>query len=393
MERRQNILTVVIIVMIAAAAFSAGLFYGHIGMPSQKISQYGKYASLEEIIDHIDQSYYKQIDENVLMEGAMRGIVNTLNDPYSTYMNKDEFQKLLEKNAGEYVGIGVQILKKSSNDPWIVQSVYNGSPAEKAGIQAGDQINKINGESTAAYTFEDITSKLKAGKGQSVKITVMRNNADIELTVIIDNVVVPTVKQEMIGDIGYIRILTFSDNTSNSLKQSIDELQGKGAKGFVFDLRDNLGGLLSEAVNVADILLPEGTVVTVKERSGQETPYHSNAGHIDLPFVLLVNKYSASSSEVVAGAVKDFGAGKIIGVQTFGKGLVQTIMPLYYNGAGLKITSAVYYTPKGTYIGDVGVTPDVISELPQEFSEYPLSVPREKDTQLQKAIEVLRQQM
>ncbi|MHB1315529.1 MAG: S41 family peptidase [Christensenellales bacterium] len=393
MEKRQRILTIVIILLVGLSGFSIGLFYGRTGLPPRELTQYGKYAPLEEIVHHVNDSYYEDVEENALLEGAMRGAVAALNDPYSVYLNKAEFQKLLEKNAAEYIGIGVQITKKNESDPWEVQNVFSGSPAEKAGIQSGDFIIKINRESTAAFTFEDMTSRLKGAKGQSVLVGVKRSEAELELSIIIDNVVIPTVKGELIGDIGYIKIISFSDNTSLSLKQSIDGLKTQGAKGYILDLRDNLGGLLSEAVNVADILLPEGIVVTVRERSGEQTQYNSDVQHTELPFVLLVNGYSASASEVVAGAVKDFGAGKIIGVQTYGKGLVQTIMSLYYNGAGLKITSAVYYTPNGTFIGDIGVTPDIISELPDEFDVYPLAVSRDNDIQMQKAVEILRLQM
>lgn len=344
----------------------------------------GKLDFLKEVID---LKYLEKTDEKTLEENIYKGLLQGLNDPYSVYYTKDEYDALKEETSGSYCGIGALVSQNADTGVITAINVFKGSPAEKAGMKNGDIIFKVEDKEVTGEDLNNVVAKMKGEKDTKVKINVYRTSEKeyIDLEITRDKVDVPTVEHKMLDKskgIGYIQITQFEEVTYDQFKEALDDLKKQGMKSVIFDLRNNPGGLYDTVCEMLDDLLPEGTLVYTKDKDGKKQEKKSDANFLDMPMVVLQNENSASASEIFAGAIQDFGAGKIVGTQSFGKGIVQSIIPLS-DGSAVKLTVEKYYTPKGVNIHGKGITPDVKVEISKDGK---------KDNQLQKAIEVIEKE-
>lgn len=367
----------------AVSALGIGM-YKDMGL-SEKIST---------IATILDQKYVDEIDFDKMEEGIYDGMVRALGDPYTDYMTAKEFSQFLEDNEGEFYGIGVEVIADTTDGSIRVISPIIGTPAEKAGILPDDRIIKVNDTDVSAESIDEAIKLIKGEEGTSVKVTIYRQSTGEikDFDIVREKINVQTVESKIVDDnIGYLRITSFKENTYDQFKEHYDNLMGQNIKGLVIDVRNNPGGNLDVVEKITDMLIPEGTLVYTIDKEGKREDYTSDANCINIPLCVLVNGNSASASEILSGAVQDTGTGKLVGTQTFGKGLVQGLYPLS-DGSGLKITIQKYYTPKGVCIQGEGITPDYVVELPEEL-QYQLTIEEDKDTQLQKALEVIEEQL
>ena len=324
------------------------------------------------------------------MKNIWRRRRRTLNDPYSTYYTAEQYKELNTSNEGSYVGIGAVLQKDKDGGAKIVQ-LYEGGSGEQAGLKKGDVLKAIDGEDVTEKETSDIASMIRESDKDSVSLTIQRDEETKEIKVEIRDVEIQTVSHEMLDDeTGYIRISEFSEVTSNQYKKAFEDLQDKGMKKLVVDLRDNPGGLLTAVCDVLRQILPEGLIVYTEDKNGKkEEEKCDGKSELAMPLAVLVNGGSASASEIFAGAVKDYGIGTIVGTTTYGKGVVQTIQPLS-DGSAVKITIAKYFTPKGNDINKKGIAPDVEAELSEDSTDW-TELTHEEDTQLQSALKEIRQ--
>lgn len=375
---------VVVISLNFAFVFFMGNSYKDLGV-SEKIST---------IATILDKKYVDEIDMDKLEEGIYDGMVKAIGDPYTDYMTADEFAQFMEDSEGEFCGIGVEVMADGTDGSIRVISPIVGTPAEKAGILPDDRIIKVNDTDVSASLIDKAIDLIKGEEGTSVNVTIYRESTKEtkSLDIVREKINVQTVESKIVDDnIGYIRITSFKENTYDQFKEQYDSLKSQNIKGLVIDVRNNPGGNLNVVEEITDMLIPEGVLVYTIDKEGNREDYTSDANCIDIPLCILVNGNSASASEVLSGAVQDTGTGKLVGTQTFGKGLVQGLYPLT-DGSGLKITIQKYYTPKGVCIQGTGITPDYVVELPEEL-QYQLTIDEKDDTQLHKAIEVINEQL
>lgn len=338
----------------------------------------------------INEEYLEEKEEDSLREGLYAGLMSGLNDPYSTYYTAEQYKELNTSNEGSYVGIGAVLQKDKDGGAKIVQ-LYEGGSGEQAGLKKGDVLKAIDGEDVTEKETSDIASMIRESDKDSVSLTIQRDEETKEMKVEIRDVEIQTVSHEMLDDeTGYIRISEFSEVTSNQYKKAFEDLQDKGMKKLVVDLRDNPGGLLTAVCDVLRQILPEGLIVYTEDKNGKkEEEKCDGKSELAMPLAVLVNGGSASASEIFAGAVKDYSIGTIVGTTTYGKGVVQTIQPLS-DGSAVKITIAKYFTPKGNDINKKGIAPDVEAELSEDSTDW-TELTYEEDTQLQAALKEIRQ--
>ena len=342
-----------------------------------------------EFLNGLIESYYTgEVDEKALEDGIYKGYVEALGDPYSVYYDEEETKALMESTSGEYSGLGAVLSQDRETGVITVVQVYEGSPAEQAGIRAEDILYKVNDEEVTGIDLSNVVTHIRGEEGTTVDVTVLRGEGQEEIAVTATRAVieVKTVAYEMKENrTGYIQVTEFDSVTYEQYKEALEALETEGMERLVVDLRANPGGNLDTVVDILDLMLPEGTIVSMKDKQGEETKYDSDEAHqFKKPMAVLVNGYSASASEIYAGAIQDFGLGEIIGTQTYGKGVVQKLFDLK-DGTCLKLTIAEYYTPSGRSINGEGVTPDVVVEYEPD-AENP-----EYDNQLQKAMEIVSQ--
>lgn len=350
-------------------------------------------SDVEQKLDQLNgliESYYlyeDEIDEDVLIDGIYSGYASALGDPYTVYYDKEETKALLETTSGEFSGIGATMSKNINSGEITVVNVYEDSPADKAGLKAGDILYQVDGKDAEGQELDTVVSWIKGEKGTDVAIKVMRAGEAVETVATRDVIQVQTVRYEMKEDsIGYIMVSEFDDVTYDQFKEALDDLEAQGMQGLVIDLRGNPGGNLTTVTDMLKILLPEGTIVSTEDKYGNvEEVACDGKNEFTKPLAVLVNQYSASASEIFAGAVQDYGTGQIVGMTTYGKGVVQQLMDLN-DGTYLKLTIAEYYTPSGRSINGEGVTPDVEVEY-----EYNADDPQ-ADNQLEKAMEIVREE-
>ena len=340
---------------------------------------YKKYSKLEEIYSYIDENYYTDVDDDKLMEGIYSGLVKALDDPYSSYMSKDKFREWNSDISGEFGGIGVTFTK-DDNGEFLIVSVIDDTPAYKAGIRAGDTIEAVDGK-----TYEDmndIVAVIRGKEGTSLKLTYKRDDSKKTVTIVRDTIQIESVKSEIRKDnIGYIRISSFIETTAEDFKKALSEMESAKVKGMVIDIRNNGGGLVNEGLEVADELLGKCTLVCYVDNKGNKTYSYSDKDKTDIPYVLLVDGATASTSEILTAAVKDNNGGKIVGTKTFGKGIIQNTSQ-FKDGSALKLTVMQYLSPDGNEIHKKGVKPDYVVKLKKND---------DTDYQLNKAVELLKQ--
>lgn len=358
---------------------------------AMQINDKSKYSALFEVRDTLMEKFDGEIDDNTLLEGAIKGMTNSLNDPYTVFMNNEEFDKLMKQSNGSITGIGVEVASKDNKITII--SPIKGSPADIAGLKTDDVIEKVNDVALSGDELEKAVSMITANDKTQVKLTIKRGTLDsFDVNITTDKIKVESLDGEMLdSSLGYIHIKSFmNENTSKDFESKIKELQGRGMKGLIVDLRENPGGLLSEAVGVASQFIPKDKTVTYtidKYNKRDESPSVGGIAE-GMPLVLLVNGGSASASEVVTGALRDYGAATIVGNTTFGKGIVQ--QPIKFNDGigGLKVTISKYYTPNGENIHKKGITPDFVIDTSLGINDA--GYDKNKDAQLNLAIEKLK---
>lgn len=351
-----------------------------------------KYESLFGLRTLLLAKYDGEIDDNKLLEGAMKGMAAAIGDPYTLYMNSEEYKVFMESSAGSFYGIGAQLGVK--DDKITIIAPIEGSPAEEAGLKAGDVILKVDDFEIVEPNTENVVARVRGELGKVVKLTIQRNDSDpFEVEIIRDEIKHESVKGEMLDEtVGYIQITTFSDEeVSYKLREKLNELKGNGMQKLILDLRGNPGGYLSECVKIASQFIPKGEVVTYTVDKYEEKIVSKSEGGdaIGMPLVVLVDGGSASASEVVTGALKDHKVATVVGTTTFGKGIVQQLLPLSNDLGGLKVTTSKYYSPKGENIHHVGIVPDIIVEIPEEILNKPYD--RNIDPQFQKALETIKE--
>lgn len=388
--------TAVLLTVLITFAFSLATFlitfFAIKYAPNENINAaqyqiFKKYSQIEKIEDIIKKDYYKEVNEGMLVDGALKGMVASLGDPYSAYYNKEEFKKYSEKMNGKYTGIGVVIRIDPKDGLAVVVEVYKNSPAQEAGVKAGDKLLSADGEKLSGMNLETIAEKILGLEGSKLSLSILQDEKEKTLEITRRPVEITTITKSMLnGDIGRINISQFSGNCVEDFYNAIKDLKKQNAKGVIVDLRNNPGGMLADVCKILDSILPEGTIVYTQNKEGKKETFTSDANYWDIPMVVLVNGSSASASEVFAGAVQDYGRAKLVGVKTFGKGIVQTIEPIPETGAGIKLTTSHYYTPKGRNINGLGIIPDYIVELELKAGE---ELTLENDTQLKKALEIL----
>ena len=349
-------------------------------------------AKLEEIQALMETYYLEEIDTEQVEDYLYKGAVAGLGDIYAAYYTEEEYQSLIDSTNGSYYGIGVEISQNMSTGIITISRIFEGSPAEEAGLLPGDVIYKIAGQEVTGEDLNKVVSLIKGEEYTTVSVEVARDGQSgyLEFEVERRTIEVPTVESEMLEDnIGYIAITSFDDVTTEQFMTALDTLESQGMEALIVDLRNNGGGLVSSVCAILDRLLPEGLIVYTEDKYGNREEEFSDAeNYFDKPMAVLVNGNSASASEIFAGAIKDYGIGTLVGTTTYGKGIVQKIYPLS-DGTAVKLTVSKYYTPNGNNIHGTGIEPDVTVELSEDLM-YEVEVPKEEDNQLQAAIEALK---
>lgn len=353
------------------------------------------YDILDEITEILGEDFVnpEAIDEDVLSQGAIQGLIEQLGDPHTQYIPPEQYGSGIDIISGAFDGIGATVDQDPVTGEIIIVQPFKDSPAEKSGILPLDVILAVDGESTEGWTVQDAVSRIRGTEGTPVDLTIRHADGEIEdITVVRDTIIIPTVRAEdvvdengdVVDDLAYVNIQQFTDQTAPDLSQELERIADEGYEGVIVDLRYNPGGGLDATVQVADLFLDEGVILTQVDRNGQQTVYEAHAGGpaTEIPVVLLVNGFSASGSEVLAGALRDHGRATLIGEQTFGKGSVNHIRPLS-NGGALYVTIARWLTPNGELIEGVGLAPDVAVARTQEEEETGV------DPQLYAAIDAL----
>ena len=358
----------------------------------QSISRYRR---LNEVLELIEKEYYTETNEDELILGAIRGMVDSLSDPYSFYRTPEEMLLDQDHEDGVYQGVGLQLLVGEDNQ-LLITRVFSKSPAEKAGIKPGDMLLTVAGVdlSEADDIMQTAKSLLLGEEGTEVIVEVDRGGETLSFSVGHAEVTINRVEYSMLDDdIGYIAIYEFMGDDVEGFSAALDALTERNARALLIDLRGNPGGLLSDVVTISDMLLDEGLIVYVETRSGARDSYYSDKDAVQLPMAVLVNGTSASASEILAGALQDRGAATIIGETTFGKGIVQSIIPFHEDGAGIHLTTASYYTPSGRSIHGSGIEPDMPVAQAEGDEIVPEMPDPARDTQLRTAVEYLLSQI
>lgn len=348
--------------------------------------------TLETFKMMLKQKYIGEIDEEKMMDGAIKGYVEGLGDPYTTYLTKEEMQEFIEETNSEYVGIGVYLTNSKTDNTILVVGIMKAAPALEAGIQAGDVIEKVNDVAYTGDQLDDAIKILKGEEGTDVKVTVLRDGKEIDLTVTRRKITVEHVDSQMLeNNIAYIQVDSFDSGVAEDFKKQITELKNGGAKGIIIDLRSNGGGIVDEATGIADLFLKENETILITKGKDEkeETTVSKNKPIIqDIPLVVLVNEGTASASEILAGALKDkYPNTTVVGKTTYGKGVIQTLYNLT-DGSGLKITTEEYFTPNHNKINKEGIKPDVEVNLTKDANGY-YETKIDKDAQILKAKEIL----
>lgn len=351
--------------------------------PEENIDIIGK--NLKNFRKLIDQVYIGEIDEQKILDETIKGYVKGLDDEYSEYMTSEEWEDFQSQTMGNYVGIGIY-MAVDKNDNIVVLAPIKDSPAESAGLKQGDIIVSVNDENTLGISSDTVSSMIKGEEGTEVKIRVLRENEYLDFNIKREAIKIYHVENEVLeNNIGYISLLTFDEGCAEEFKKSVEDLKSKGVKKIVLDLRNNTGGLVDEALEIANMFISkdETLLITVDAKGNKEYSKATKDPIMpDCELIILANEYSASASEILIGALKDTGKAKVVGTKTYGKGVIQSVYLLEDNSA-LKLTVNEYFTPKETKINKVGIEPDYLVELSEEAKE---------DTQLNKAIELLNQQ-
>jgi len=391
---------------VALFTFALGFIVGFASQGKQSEDEYKYLRIFTDALRIVKENYVEQVSMKDLIYGALNGMTKSL-DPFSSFFTPKQYESFRQETEGEFGGVGIEIGMEKGRP--VVISPIEGTPAFRAGIKAGDVILEVNGEDTSNMSLIDVVQRIRGKVGTKVQLTIYRKGMEKPMKIELERALIKieSVKWTTLGDVGYIKLSQFNENVSVQVERALKELASQRVKGVILDLRNDPGGLLSEAVNVADLFLPEGRlVVYTRSRNGETQKYFARRKPVvpdEFPVIVLINKGSASASEIVAGALQDYKRAVILGEKSFGKASVQNIIPLE-DGSALKLTVAHYYTPLGRLIHNKGIVPDVqvaMDENQEEALQEAIRQKRlegknglillpEKDPQLSKAIELIR---
>lgn len=398
-EKRQRIYkSIMLVVIVATITFiSTTLFMyqysgGNIKYVAVSSNDGGISNTLASFRKIIDKKFLGEIDEDKVLQETIRGYIKGLDDPYTEYMTKEEMQEFTQDVMGNFTGIGIYLTSDTQKNAVVVISPIKDSPAHKAGILPGDIISKVDGVSYTAEQLTEASNKIKGEVGTKVTLEIIRDNKTLNFEITRENIKVNHVEAEVLeNNIGYIVFNSFDDGCSDEFKEKLEELKNKNIKSLIIDIRNNGGGLVDEALEIADYIIEKDKtlLITVDKNNNEEITKAEEDAIINVPIILLINESSASASEILAGALKDNGKATIVGEKSYGKGVIQELLTLS-DGSGLKITTNEYFTPNRNKINEVGITPDVEVNLSEELQQQ-VTIEKKDDTQLQKAIEILKQ--
>ncbi|MGN0802582.1 MAG: S41 family peptidase [Candidatus Faecivicinus sp.] len=403
MKRRTVIIVAIAWMLVVVAIASSALTMALVGSDSaaRLVSEddyeaLQRYRRLEEVYDTMMNDYYVPLEEETLVTGAIRGMMESVEDPYTFYYTTEEMKQSNEQNEGIYHGVGMVV--QLTEDGFIeIARVYEDSPANTAGLLAGDRIVAVDGtpvSGESGKTLNEAVQLIQGEDGTDVQLTVLRDGEELELTATRAAVNISYVDYCIIdNNIGYVNIAQFTGDDVTGFEEAVAAFKIAGVSGMVVDLRNNPGGLLTDVVKISDMLLPEGLVTYVEDRQGNRQEEKSDAKYWDIPMVVLVNGMSASASELFTAAMQDYDRATVVGTKTFGKGIVQTLITFADDGAGMQLTTASYYSPKGRSIHQTGVEPDVVVELSETYNSSIYEPDPENDNQLAAALEELEKRI
>ncbi|MBP5331265.1 MAG: S41 family peptidase [Lachnospiraceae bacterium] len=349
-------------------------------------------SKLDTIMSYIDTYFYDEVDDNVIYDAMLHAALDSLGDPYSTYYSPKEFDLLMESSSGTYSGIGATVSQNMETQKVTIVKPFIDSPAMKAGVLPGDEIYKIEGTPIEGMNLNGVVSLLKGPEGTTVKVTFLRDGQELDIVITRARIEVQFVTHRMLeGDVGYIMVSEFEASTDEQFNDAIGDLTKQGMKRLIIDLRDNPGGMVDTVVNMLDRIVPKGKLlVYTEDKYGKKTEsFAENDDDLEIPIIVLMNGNSASASEIFAGAIQDLGLGKIVGTQSFGKGIVQSVIPIMQDFSGIKVTSSKYFTPRGVCIHGVGITPDMEVELDEDLQKTLIEM-RDHDNQIDAAVKLIK---
>lgn len=349
-----------------------------------------RWSRLEEIRQILTDEYYLDVDEDTLVLGAIDGMMASLDDPYTFFYTREEMEDQKENSTGNYKGVGMSVQMDGEGAINVVR-VFRDSPADRAGVLAGDKLIAIDGDPLWIETAKDLdeaVTRIRGVEDTEVVLTFRRGTEEIDLTCMRGEVSINYVEYQLLGDYGYLMIYEFEETTAPGFFSAEEYFKKQGAKGLIIDLRGNPGGMLASVVKIADELLPEGKIIYTEDRAGNITSYYSSEGRWEIPIVVLINGSSASASEILSASLHDYGLATLVGTTSFGKGIVQLFMS-FDDGTGMQYTESRYYTPAGKCIHGIGVEPDVVVELSEDYDASVRGVDLNNDNQLAEAVRVM----
>lgn len=395
-EKVYKIIMLIVIVALVTFIFTTAFMYNKFSTTLGKkynvtdtnVKMNAKINTVKRILD---RDYLGEIQEQKLIDGAVKGYVDGIGDEYTEYFTKEEMDEFKQETEGNYVGIGIYMTKNTRDNTIVIIAPIKGSPAESAGIKTGDIIKKVDDVEYSGDDYEEISSYIKGKSGTKVKLEIERDKEILNFEIERKKIELYPVESEILeNNIGYINLTSFDENSSKKFKENYDKLIKQNIKSLIIDLRNNGGGIVDEALKIADYALDKDKkIITTVDKKGKETEEKSKKEKVvDIPIVVLVNQNTASASEILAVALKENDRAKVVGTRTYGKGVIQELLTLP-DGSGIKITIEEYYTPKHNKLNKEGVTPDEEVELPKNLDNL-YSIEKKDDTQLKKAIELLK---
>ena len=398
-QKVYKIIMLVLIVIIVTSLITAFLTYQYltssngIGIGKTNSSLSGLEYTLSQFRSELERKYIGEINDEDLIEGAIKGYVAGLGDPYTVYYTKEEMEDIMQETNGNYVGIGIYMTLDTEKNAILVLSPIENSPAEEAGILPGDIITKVDGVSYTGDQLDEASNKIKGKEGTKVTLEILRGEETKTFEIERRKVLISHITTKVLeNNIGYIAISDFEGGCADEFREKYLELEKQGITKLIIDIRDNGGGIVDEALEIAEMITDKGStlLITTDKNEKEDVTKSTSDPIINMPIVLLTNEYSASASEILAAALKENGKATLVGTTTYGKGIIQELHQLS-DGSGLKITTNEYFTPNHNAIHEIGIEPDIEVELSDE-AKAQLELPEEDDTQLQKAIEVLNEE-
>lgn len=398
---KKRVITVILAaVVLSAALMAAGQAAGFfdfskknktVTISQEEYDRLKRFSTLDQMLQYVEAWYWKEPDTDAMLENAARGLMYALEDPYTFYYSPDEWTDMWADDEGEYGGIGIQLLGNPDDYSVRITRVFKDTPAEQAGLLKGDYLVRVEDIEVDAYTMQNAVNVMRGEPGGEVEVEVKRGEEYLTFRIPRAVIHVNRIESMMLSDqVGYIVLYEFAGESQKEFSAALTALRAQGAKALVVDLRDNGGGWVDAAVSVADLFLDEGVLVYSEDRYGDREEYKTQNGKDDIPLVILVNGNSASSSEILSGGLQDAGRATLVGTLTYGKGILQTVIPLNDDKDGFQMTYAQYFLPSGTAVHQVGVTPDVIVEMPEEMENEALQLGDMNDPQLYAAWETAK---